>query len=168
MNEKTIINEMRKKNKTGLILIIVGILLILAGAIVAYYIYTDLYWYWYYNRTYGLSGPSYTSFGDFFTGEFFEIDSYYGYMIIAGFIVEFIGIIIKVNAGSCVIAVTNDGIREVNIPNQTLDLPTQETENAAVEVNGEVERLKKLKELLDAGILTQEEFDAKKKQILGL
>ena len=26
----------------------------------------------------------------------------------------------------------------------------------------------KLKELLDAGILTQEEFDAKKKQLLGL
>ncbi|KFI58876.1 hypothetical protein BGLCM_1172 [Bifidobacterium gallicum DSM 20093 = LMG 11596] len=28
--------------------------------------------------------------------------------------------------------------------------------------------LKNLKELLDAGILTQEEFDAKKRQILGL
>lgn len=28
--------------------------------------------------------------------------------------------------------------------------------------------LKKLKELLDAGILTQDEFDMKKKQILGL
>ena len=31
-----------------------------------------------------------------------------------------------------------------------------------------LETLKKLHELLDAGILTQEEFDAKKKQILGL
>ncbi len=30
------------------------------------------------------------------------------------------------------------------------------------------EELKKFKELLDAGILTQEEFDAKKKQLLGL
>lgn len=30
------------------------------------------------------------------------------------------------------------------------------------------EELKKFKELLDAGIITQEEFDAKKKQILGL
>lgn len=30
------------------------------------------------------------------------------------------------------------------------------------------EELKKIKELLDAGIITQEEFDAKKKQILGL
>lgn len=31
-----------------------------------------------------------------------------------------------------------------------------------------VEQLKGLKELLDSGILTQEEFDAKKKQILGI
>ena len=31
-----------------------------------------------------------------------------------------------------------------------------------------IETLKKFKDLLDAGILTQEEFDAKKKQLLGL
>ena len=30
------------------------------------------------------------------------------------------------------------------------------------------DELKKLKELLDMGIITQEEFDAKKKQLLGL
>ena len=30
------------------------------------------------------------------------------------------------------------------------------------------DELKKFKELLDAGVLTQEEFDAKKKQLLGL
>ena len=30
------------------------------------------------------------------------------------------------------------------------------------------EQLKQFKELLDAGVITQEEFDAKKKQILGL
>lgn len=32
----------------------------------------------------------------------------------------------------------------------------------------EAEQLKRLKDLLDSGVLTQEEFDAKKKQILGL
>ena len=32
----------------------------------------------------------------------------------------------------------------------------------------QIEALKKLKELLDAGILTQQEFDAKKKEIMGL
>ena len=30
------------------------------------------------------------------------------------------------------------------------------------------DELKKYKELLDSGVITQEEFDAKKKQILGL
>ena len=30
------------------------------------------------------------------------------------------------------------------------------------------DELKKYKELLDAGVITQEEFDAKKKQLLGL
>ena len=32
----------------------------------------------------------------------------------------------------------------------------------------DVERIKEFKELLDSGIITQEEFDAKKKQLLGL
>lgn len=34
--------------------------------------------------------------------------------------------------------------------------------------SGNVDELKKLKELLDMGVITQEEFDAKKKQLLGL
>ncbi len=35
-------------------------------------------------------------------------------------------------------------------------------------IDNQIEMIKKLKELVDAGILTQEEFDAKKKDILGL
>ena len=38
----------------------------------------------------------------------------------------------------------------------------------AVPQDEAIEALKKFKDLLDAGILTQEEFDAKKKQLLGL
>ena len=38
----------------------------------------------------------------------------------------------------------------------------------AMSVDGQIETLKKLKDLLDTGIITQEEFDAKKKQIMGL
>ena len=34
--------------------------------------------------------------------------------------------------------------------------------------SGNAAELKQYKELLDAGIITQEEFDAKKKQLLGL
>ena len=32
----------------------------------------------------------------------------------------------------------------------------------------ETDQIKKYKDLLDSGIITQEEFDAKKKQLLGL
>ena len=39
---------------------------------------------------------------------------------------------------------------------------------APTSVSEAADDLMKLKELLDAGILTQEEFDAKKKQLLGL
>lgn len=38
----------------------------------------------------------------------------------------------------------------------------------SVSVSEQLDAVKKLKELLDAGILTQDEFDSKKKQILGL
>ena len=39
---------------------------------------------------------------------------------------------------------------------------------ATVAALSPAEELKKFKDLLDSGIITQEEFDAKKKQLLGL
>jgi len=39
---------------------------------------------------------------------------------------------------------------------------------AAMSFDEQIETLKKLKELVDMGVLTQEEFDAKKKEIMGL
>ena len=45
----------------------------------------------------------------------------------------------------------------------------EETKVGSINANvGSMEELKKMKELLDMGIITQEEFDAKKKQLLGL
>ena len=38
----------------------------------------------------------------------------------------------------------------------------------SMSVGEQLDAVKKLKELLDAGILTKDEFDFKKKQILGL
>lgn len=35
-------------------------------------------------------------------------------------------------------------------------------------IKNDMDELKKYKELLDQGIITQEEFDAKKKQLLGI
>jgi hypothetical protein len=49
-------------------------------------------------------------------------------------------------------------------PQQNSAQPTQ----SASATGTEAEQLKRLKDLLDSGVLTQEEFDAKKKQILGL
>ena len=42
---------------------------------------------------------------------------------------------------------------------------TSNTDNTS---DGTADELKKYKELLDAGVITQEEFDLKKKQLLGL
>ena len=45
---------------------------------------------------------------------------------------------------------------------------TQNTGTTIVQNSDEADKLKKYKELLDSGVITQEEFDAKKKQLLGL
>jgi hypothetical protein len=45
--------------------------------------------------------------------------------------------------------------------------PTPAPATPAVGGEGKVEQLKSLKELLDSGILTQEEFDTEKQKILG-
>lgn len=46
--------------------------------------------------------------------------------------------------------------------------PIPVAQNPAAPATSGIDELKKLKELLDMGIVTQEEFDAKKKQLLGL
>ena len=48
------------------------------------------------------------------------------------------------------------------------DEVAQPQNNIAVPTTSPVEEIKKYKELLDLGIITQEEFDIKKKQLLGL
>lgn len=45
--------------------------------------------------------------------------------------------------------------------------PTPAVESST-SINNQVETLKKLKDLLDAGVITQEEFETKKKQVLGI
>ena len=44
----------------------------------------------------------------------------------------------------------------------------KQTEGNSVASAGGADELKKYKDLLDSGVITQEEFDAKKKQLLGL
>lgn len=50
----------------------------------------------------------------------------------------------------------------------TATITASKTTETTEDYNEKIENVKKLKELLDAGILTQEEFDSKKKEILGL
>lgn len=45
--------------------------------------------------------------------------------------------------------------------------PTEDNQTNQTQL-AETEQLKQYKELLDNGIITQEEFDTKKKQLLGL
>lgn len=46
--------------------------------------------------------------------------------------------------------------------------PAPVAANGGASLDDQIEAVKKLKELLDAGILSQDEFEAKKKQVLGL
>lgn len=48
------------------------------------------------------------------------------------------------------------------------DQPAKETDNALITYDEKIETLRKLKQLVDEGILSQDEFDAKKKEILAL
>ena len=49
-----------------------------------------------------------------------------------------------------------------------LERQNNKTETPSVKFDSTADELKKFKELLDNGVITQEEFDAKKKQLLGL
>ena len=224
MEQNIVINGTPQKNKPALILLIAGILLVLISLIVASWAYNEVDLYMYFG--FGISDwsdwfPGWIkyddSFIDFFFGEFFNFDCYYGYLIMLGVVALIVGIIMKSNTEKCEITVTNEAIsgklphgKEVHIPlNQITAInrssfngvsitsignvsnfhcienreevmkaisyllanpqqsSAQPTQSAST--NGsEAEQLKRLKDLLDSGVLTQEEFDAKKKQILGL
>lgn len=224
MEERIVIKGTPQKNKIAQIIMIVGVVLMFVSILVANYVFNNCDGYEYFGFGYGgwyYWCVIYDSFGDFFTAEFFNIDCYYGYMIVVGLIAAIIGIIMKVKTEKCEITVTNQMImgklprgKEVSIPmNQITAInpssfngisiasignvsnfhcfenrdevmkaisyllanPQQATANATpttvgakIESTGEAEQLKRLKELLDTGVLTQAEFDAKKKQILGL
>ena len=221
MEQNIVIKGTPQKNKPALILLIAGISLVLISLIVASWAYDEVDLYMYFGFRFSGWFPGWIkyddSFIDFFFGEFFNFDCYYGYMIMLGVVALIVGIIMKSNTEKCEITVTNEAIsgklphgKTVHIPlNQITAInrssfngvsitsignvsnfhcienreevmkaisyllanpqqsSMQPTQSASA--NGsEAEQLKRLKDLLDSGVLTQEEFDAKKKQILGL
>lgn len=63
---------------------------------------------------------------------------------------------------------TNDNAREIKDYIEGIILNRSRNKGAVVQQVSPAEELKKFKELLDIGVISQAEFDAKKKQILGL
>ena len=67
------------------------------------------------------------------------------------------------NNASKIFAMISNAIQDILEKRQSTQAAT-----TIVQASSPAEELKKFKELLDMGIITQEEFDAKKKQLLGL
>lgn len=84
----------------------------------------------------------------------------------------FKGVSVSTSSGKIsFLAIKNtDKIYEI-INNLLVDRQKEKTHNTGttiVQSSDEADQLKKYKDLLDSGVITQEEFDAKKKQLLGL
>ena len=62
----------------------------------------------------------------------------------------------------------NAEAREIKDYIENIILNRSKNQGTVVQQASPAEELKKFKELLDMGVISQEEFDAKKKQILGL
>ena len=62
----------------------------------------------------------------------------------------------------------HDAVSKLLIERQTKETPAAPTTIKQEVPASNADELKKYKELLDMGAITQEEFDAKKKQLLGL
>lgn len=88
---------------------------------------------------------------------------------VAGSILDVLGKTVKkaskgTNTAKEVLDVTEDIL---GTSKTVSNMPQIELESST-NYNEQIETIKKMKELLDAGILTQEEFEAKKKELLGL
>ena len=56
----------------------------------------------------------------------------------------------------------------MNLAQSVMPNGEMKSNESAMSLDEQIETLKKLKELMDMGILSQEEFDKKKKEIMGL
>lgn len=68
--------------------------------------------------------------------------------------------------GAILLGFAYTGVQNKNIT--ALSANTAQRTKSVASVESQIERLINLKSLLDSGVITQEEFDVKKKQILGL
>ena len=205
MKKNIVIKGETQKNKSAVIAIVIGAILLVIAFFVALHLYEVFSWV-----------PSIDRLADFFSfffGEFFNPEIYYGSITIVGSVTLLVGIIIKISTEKCEITVTDEAIigkrphgKEVQIPLNKITaisrnsfngisitsigsvnnfycfenreevintisclLTKLQQDNAQLAQSGSAtNRLERLKSLLDAGVLTQDEFDTKKRQILGL
>lgn len=82
------------------------------------------------------------------------------------------GVAVSTSSGKISFLIIKNADEIYSVVSDLLIKRQQETNNATAKTNiqtvDEAEQLKKYKELLDSGVITQEEFDAKKKQLLGV
>lgn len=82
------------------------------------------------------------------------------------------GVSVSTSSGRIFFLAIQNADEIYTVMNDLLIERQQKKDNAAVAAtvpqSDEADQLKKYKDLLDSGVITQEEFDAKKKQLLGL
>ncbi len=87
-----------------------------------------------------------------------------GYGIIATYILW--GLLLA--AGAMLLGLTYDGFSKKEVMNKAVAAQNSNIPAQGILEDNNVEKLMRLKAFLDEGVITQEEFDEKKKQLLGL
>ena len=91
------------------------------------------------------------------------------YMISSYTTSSFLSVIkISSSSGTTTFGLVKNYPEIANVLSQLINQRQNETVNESKTSNNNLDELVKLKSLLDQGIITQEEFDAKKKELLGL
>ncbi len=141
-----------EKNRISQILVLVAVVFELVSFLSANYIYYNFegksYFYGY---KFPYSVLYEADFAPFFLENAFEYA--FGYFLILGFVALLAGFIMGIVGNTSA------------APQKGTSAPVA---SPVAKIGSDADRLKALKELLDTGALTQEEFEEKKKQVLGL
>lgn len=140
------------KNRISQILVLVAVVFELVSFLSANYIYYNFEdTFDFFSSTYPYTILYGADFALFFSENAFEYA--FGYFLIFGFVALLAGFIMGIVGNTSA------------APQKGTSAPVA---SPVAKIGSDADRLKALKELLDTGALTQEEFEEKKKQVLGL
>ena len=153
-NENNVLNKNSEREKTAHIILGIGIFLICVAFIIAKYVFE--YCEGYESFGFGYGGlyywcVIYDTFSEYLISEFFNFNCYYGYIALLGIIMIIIGCIIKYACPQ----ESKENVVEMR----------SDSNNTVIE-GSNIEKLKQYKELFDLNIISEEEFEAKKKELL--